>query len=338
MFRKYLLIKKGDLLMKKFDYEKVQNIIGYEFNNGKTLKQAFFRSSFAHENNRESNEVLEFVGDRVLDLAVVRIMLEKYGKVSDDEYFKTSKQEGEFTSIKSGLVDSNNLSKAIDRLGLEQFIYYGKSDINNNSIGVMSAKEDLFEAIIGAIAIDSNWNMSKVIKIVKNLLQTDKYLKEYESGTNYTGMLQEKTAKLGLGNPMYALNEYRENDCMMWRAILNVDGIKPTVYGYGYKQKEAKKDAAKEMLAMINNLEKKGKFKKKQTTRDTVFADLNYLIQRGAIDKPEYEFEEDYDDDGNPIWECRAHTHDLGYVYFGNGTSKKEAQAEAIAGILKDIH
>ena len=69
--------------MQQFNYKKIESIIGYEFNNKKLLKQAFFRSSFAHENNEESNEVLEFIGDKVLDLAVIRILLEKYSKIDE---------------------------------------------------------------------------------------------------------------------------------------------------------------------------------------------------------------------------------------------------------------
>ena len=153
--------------MKKFNYEKVESAIGYHFNNKRLLKQAFFRSSFAHENGRESNEVLEFVGDKVLDIAVIRILLEKYAKSNNgEEFFKSSKQEGDLTKIKSSLVSTGYLADSFNDLDVEEFIYYGKSDLNNNATDVTSVKEDVFEAIIGAIALDSNWDIDKIIKIV----------------------------------------------------------------------------------------------------------------------------------------------------------------------------
>lgn len=37
------------------------------------------RRSYAKENGGEGNEVLEFIGDKVLDYAVVRFLTDKYG-------------------------------------------------------------------------------------------------------------------------------------------------------------------------------------------------------------------------------------------------------------------
>ena len=43
------------------------------------LQQAFVRRSYAKENGGEDNEVLEFIGDKVLDLTIVKFLTEKYG-------------------------------------------------------------------------------------------------------------------------------------------------------------------------------------------------------------------------------------------------------------------
>lgn len=322
--------------MKKFDYQKVETAIGYHFTNGKLLKQAFFRSSFAHENGRESNEVLEFIGDKVLDLAVMRILLEKYGKSNNgEEYFKSNKQEGELTKIKSELVSTGYLAGSFDDLFLENYIYYGKSDLNNKVTDVMSVKEDVFEAIIGAIALDSNWNMDKIIKIVKRLLHTDKFLKQAEVDTNYVGKLQELVDIAGLKAPQYSAELKNDNGTMYWHVYGHVNGIKGVAEGVGFKQKDAKKDAAKQLIplvkAYINNLEAR------RYTENDVFARLNSYVQTGVIEKPEYEFEEDYDEDGNPYWKCTAIVYELGYKYFGYGSSKREAQKDALVKALRDL-
>ena len=70
--------------------------------------------------------MLEFIGDKVLDLAIIRILLGKYTKTNDEEYFKSNKQEGDLTKIKSELVSTHYLANALDELGLTKFIYYGK--------------------------------------------------------------------------------------------------------------------------------------------------------------------------------------------------------------------
>ena len=317
--------------MKKFDYQKVEAAIGYHFTNGKLLKQAFFRSSFAHENGRESNEVLEFIGDKVLDLAVMRILLEKYGKSNNgEEYFKSNKQEGELTKIKSELVSTGYLAGSFDALSVEEFIYYGKSDLNNKVTDVMSIKEDVFEAIIGAIALDSNWNMDKIIKIVKKLLHTDKFLKQTDVDTNFVGVLQETTVALGLEAPKYTLTQVKVGEELMWEANVKIKGIKEITSGYGYKQKDAKKEAASKMIPLV----KKTTSNKKETD---IFAIINSLIQAKIISKPFYDYVEDYDENGNPIWVCWAHLNELGYKYPGHGSSKKEAQKNALTYAYQDI-
>ena len=62
-------------------FKMVQGQIGYEFKNLDLLKQAFVRRSYTSENGGENNEVLEFIGDKVLDFAVVRLLIQKYGHI-----------------------------------------------------------------------------------------------------------------------------------------------------------------------------------------------------------------------------------------------------------------
>lgn len=323
--------------MKKLNYEKVETVIGYNFNNLNLLKQAFFRSSFAHDNECESNEVLEFIGDKVLDLAVIRILLEKYAKYDKNGgYLKSSKKEGELTKIKSELVSTGYLAASFEMLYIDEFICYGKSDLNNKATDNMSVKEDVFEAIIGAIAIDSNWNMDKIIKIVKRLLHIDEYLKQSEVDTNYTGQLQELLSSLGWPAPTYTLDVVRKNDSSMWRAICAIKGLNNATKGYGYKQKDAKKDAAKKMIEKVNSyLDEDGE--EEQSKEVDVFAKFNSYVQAGYIEKPEYEFNESYDEDGNPYWECIFDIYELNRRFYGYGSSKKEAQKYAIAKALKHL-
>ena len=60
--------------MKQNDLMFIQSQIGYEFNNLNLLQQAFTRRSYSEENGGENNEVLEFIGDKVLDLIVTKYL------------------------------------------------------------------------------------------------------------------------------------------------------------------------------------------------------------------------------------------------------------------------
>ena len=325
--------------MQKFNYEKVESAIGYHFNNGKLLKQAFFRSSFAHDNGCESNEVLEFIGDKVLDLAVIRILLEKFSKPNKGkEYFISTKKEGELTKTKAELVSTGYLAGSFDVLRLDEFICYGKSDLNNKTSDVLSIKEDVFEAIIGAIALDSNFNMDQIIMIVKKLLHTDRFLNQSQTDTNFVGLLQEEIDRLGIKPPQYALELRNDNGVMQWHAVVHVYGIEGVKRGVGLKQKDAKRDAAEKMLQFLRT--HKNEILQKLTgpkQKDEPFAIINHLVQSGEISKPIYQYSQNYDDNGNPIWECEVDIEELDYIYIGRGSTKKEAQKNSLLRALNAL-
>ena len=63
--------------MKNFNANTIENAIGYHFSNKDLLKQAFTRKSYTVEMDQgENNEVLEFLGDKVLDLIVTKKLIE----------------------------------------------------------------------------------------------------------------------------------------------------------------------------------------------------------------------------------------------------------------------
>ena len=100
--------------MEQNDLIFIQNQIGYEFKNLDLLQQAFVRRSYSQENGGENNEVLEFIGDKVLDLFVVKFLIEKYGCMlseyddydAEEEFdeFTSEKNESELTEVKKKLV------------------------------------------------------------------------------------------------------------------------------------------------------------------------------------------------------------------------------------------
>ena len=319
--------------MSHFNYEAIENIIGYEFNNKKLLRQAFFRSSYANENGRESNEVLEFVGDKVLDLATIRILLNKYSKNREGGYFKSSKQEGELTSIKSEIVCSTFLAEALERLELDQFIFYGKNDLNNKIRKIVSIKEDVFEAIIGAIAIDSSYNFDIIIPIVEKMLLAEKHIQEIEASSNYVGILQEETSRLGLNDPVYILSENQFNETKGWDAIVSIDDAKIKALGHGPTQKGARKDAAMKALRKLE--QQRVEREKKILDEMDIFDRVNIMVQSMQINKPDYVFEEDFDEDGNPVWKCLASSIGLSGVFVGISSNKQDAKREALTKMIK---
>ena len=63
----------------KKELSEAEKKIGYHFNNPELLVQAFTRTSYAKENEKESNEVLEFFGDKILSRYIVKRIAETFG-------------------------------------------------------------------------------------------------------------------------------------------------------------------------------------------------------------------------------------------------------------------
>ena len=176
-----------------FDQERIndiQNMIGYTFKNQELLEQAFTRRSYSMENGGEDNEVLEFIGDSALNMVMVKILSEEFGYFNKIEKriayyystkvyggtFSSNKDEGELTEIKKRLVRKSTLSNAIDNLELQYYLVMGKGDRKRHVERSNSTKEDLFEAIIGPIALDSEWNISTIQEVVTNMIDIDEML------------------------------------------------------------------------------------------------------------------------------------------------------------------
>lgn len=93
--------------MDKQDYDEIEQLIGYEFDNRLLLQQAFTRKSYTNEtHDGDNNEVLEFIGDKVLDLIVVKALSEYHGDMNKRNEFACDLNEGELTELKKRLVES----------------------------------------------------------------------------------------------------------------------------------------------------------------------------------------------------------------------------------------
>ena len=127
--------------MENNDFIFIQDQIGYNFKNTDLLQQAFVRRSYSKENGGEDNEVLEFIGDKVLDFIIVKFLTEKYGyflnecddfnENEDFNEFATDYHENQLTEIKKKLVQKKTLSRRIDILGLAEYLIMGKGDVKN---------------------------------------------------------------------------------------------------------------------------------------------------------------------------------------------------------------
>ena len=160
----------------------IERIIGYYFVNENLLRQAFTRRAFTIEYGLSGcNEELEFLGDSVLNTVVTREIIKHLADVDlevTDAPFVTRYNEGDFSKIRSGLVSKEYLAACAVKLGLDQYIMYGTSEEATES-----SREDMMEALIGAVAIDSGWDWGAIETVIDRMLSIqlgdpDRYFKK----------------------------------------------------------------------------------------------------------------------------------------------------------------
>ena len=91
--------------------ENIEKIINYQFKDKELLNNALTHSSYAHKYSLKNNERLEFLGDSVLGLIIAEFLLKEY-----------SLKEGELSKIRARIISSENLSKVITMLKLDEYI------------------------------------------------------------------------------------------------------------------------------------------------------------------------------------------------------------------------
>lgn len=149
----------------------IRSIIGYDFINENLLRQAFTRRAFQVEHGLGGcSEELEFLGDTILGMVVTREIAENLTVLTierTDAPFEVKRgyKEGELSRLKSHFVSKEYLSERAAELGLDRYILYGTGEEPAES-----SREDMMEALIGAVMIDCGWDWNVIEDVVDRLL------------------------------------------------------------------------------------------------------------------------------------------------------------------------
>lgn len=363
----------------------VERSIGYEFKNPDLIRQAFTRRSYTEENGGENNEVLEFIGDKALDFAVVKLLVSKFGsmkceyRVNDttlsfairNSYrqrsldacdtpneFGCEYDEGELTKIKSRMVQKKNLACRMDEMGLSKYLRMGKSDIKNGVGDEPSVKEDLFEAIIGAVALDCGWDFDTIQSVVEAMLVPEDFLASDEDD-NYVRMIYDWEAEENHCLPWFWFKEQsytsiwhmKEPNVIYQSFSLDYDYSRlkfhcelkllddlPIFCGFGASKSEARMNVCKlayNWLCQNDYIcEKSIQDEIENPNKDDAINQLETLARRGYFSIPTYDFSQGYDKNGNPVWTCECYIEEEEYYFDATSSSKKDAKKSAAYDML----
>ena len=314
----------------------IQDALEYEFDEPRLLRQAFTRKSYSEEGNgAHHNEVLEFYGDKALEFIVMKKLSSYYGEESMNGKYVSSKTEGQLTEIKKKLICKKMLAHRIDVLDFAKYLLMGKCDIGQNAQHIDSVKEDLFEAIIGAVAIDCFWDVGILEEVVDKMLNIEHYLDNgFDDSKNYVDLIQTWCQKKNGELPYYEYNETDED----FECYLYISRDYRSFKGCGSTKREARMEAAEyayrrleEEGALILPIDEVGK-----PDLNKAINQLQELYQKGYIGEPWYEYKENYDEDGNPIWICECFVQGYG-TWESKDSSKKTAKKSVAYSMLCEI-
>lgn len=211
--------------------------LGYRPNNIQLFVKAFTHKSFSNNvKGVRSNERLEYLGDRVIDLIVAQFLFEKF----------PNKDEGELTKIKSKIVSRKMLSAIGDQMKLLVHIRYSST----RSINTSTLEGNAFEALIGALYLDSDFDTTQKIFnnfIIRKYIDVNKVMEEeidFKSTILIWCQKNKLPIKFNIKEEATKANKY------MYKVVITING-KDWGMGKGKNKKEAEQNAAKETIDLI---------------------------------------------------------------------------------------
>ena len=225
----------------KKNYTDFQKTIGYTFRDIRLLERALTHSSYANENRASGvldNERFEFLGDSVLGMNTALYLFNKYPE----------EPEGELTKMRSSLVCTSALCERAKAINLGGELRLGHGEESGGGRERASILADAFEAVIGAIYLDSGEESAR--SFIK------KFVFDAEKGgewsvTDYKTALQEIVQKNHGEKLSYRVIESNGPDHernFTVEVMINSNHIGT---GHGRSKKEAEQKAAREALKLM---------------------------------------------------------------------------------------
>ncbi len=169
------------------------DVINYKFRDHAYLENALTHSSFANERKGKgislpSNERLEFLGDAVLQITISEYLYKNFKNHS----------EGALTKIRQSLVCEKMLASIARKINLGEYIHIGRGEELTDCRFRPKVLADTFEALVGAIYLDSDsFKYENAKDAVLNLFEDAIRDSEKMQTSDYKTMLQQLVEKDG---------------------------------------------------------------------------------------------------------------------------------------------
>lgn len=219
---------------------KIEEIIGYKFQNHNLLIKALTHSSYIQNTKdriKKDNERLEFLGDAILEAVISLAIYKQLSMVG----------EGDLTKIRARVVCEESLALIARKLSLGEHILMGEGERRGGGNDKDSILSDALEAVIGAISLDGGFLEAQDF-IYRHFEETLAFAIKRGAESDYKTSIQEVLQAEGQHNFEYrVVREEGPAHAKTFYVELVILG-KILGSGVGLSKKEAEQNAAKAAL------------------------------------------------------------------------------------------
>jgi ribonuclease-3 len=208
-----------------------------EFKQHQLLHQALTHRSADSQNN----ERFEYLGDAILSFVIAEELFKRFPQV----------KEGKLSRLRASLVKGETLAEIARELKLGDVLILGPGELKSGGFRRESILADTFEAILGAVYLDSGLEPVKslILRLFDerlNSIDVNETVKDPK--TRLQELLQSRKQPL----PIYSVKELKNKDKHpVFEATCQVALLDRVVQAKGSSHRKAEKKAAERALSLI---------------------------------------------------------------------------------------
>ena len=229
--------------MTENSFDRLQDLIGYRFQNPQLLLEALTHSSYAQETpgRCQDNEQLEFLGDAVLNFLVSVALVDAFPEWG----------EGNLTRARSRLVGAAHLSTVGARLELGSYLRLGRGEEKTGGRNKSALFVNALEALMAALFRDGGLEAAERF-VARFILPADLAARRDELfSIDYKSALQEHLQAVHKSPAEYQVVEETGPEHQKTFTVEVVAGENLVARGRGTNKKAAEQAAARIVLERL---------------------------------------------------------------------------------------
>jgi len=232
--------------MQSPSYKNLEKKLGIRFKRKTMLKRALTHSSYVqiakNQSYHETYEILEFLGDAVLELVTREYLIQKFPNA----------HEGTLSELKKRYTSTDALYTVGKKLSLGTFLFLDKGEASTGGRARPSNIAGCFEAVIGALYLDRGLGYTE--KFIRRVLLNRRMLRtvDYKSRLNAWAMQHRCTIEYRVTKEKGAPHR------KIFHITLYINA-KKAGRGIGSTKKKAEQEAARQFLSQKAKRKRKKK-------------------------------------------------------------------------------